>query len=149
MSVRYLSEVRMKKCSKCDNEKPLSAFYKRKQMKDGYQSSCKECSNASTKGSRAKKPQQYREVARNLTRQYAADFQKWKEQQKCLVCEEDNSCCLDLHHLDPSQKDMAVSTAVTRWSWNKLQTEIDKCVVVCRNCHAKIHNGDITLGLLV
>lgn len=33
----------MKKCSKCEIEKELSEFYKKKSSKDGYRSECKEC----------------------------------------------------------------------------------------------------------
>lgn len=132
-------------CSKCGLEKELTEFYKAKQMKDGYQSSCKLCNNAFTKRARAAKPDKYRNRRRELRSEYRAKFDDWKHQQKCLLCEEDESSCLDLHHLDPSEKEIAISTAATIWTWSTLLTELKKCVVLCRNCHAKTHAGLITL----
>lgn len=46
----------MKRCKKCDETKPLSEFYKHKDMKDGYRSSCAVCwvNDPSAKASKAK-----------------------------------------------------------------------------------------------
>ena len=57
-----------------------------------------------------------------------------------------DTCVMDLHHLDPSVKDSQVSKLMKSSSYNKLQEEIDKCVVLCANCHRMLHAGIITLG---
>lgn len=136
-----VSPPNMKICSRCNIEKELTEFHKRKTAKDGLMSCCKACAHKGTMASRRKKPDHYRKVSKELGDSYLEKFQEWKVQQKCCKCGEAETCCLDLHHLDPTQKDVAVATVTRSWTWNKLQTEIQKCIVVCRNCHAKIHAG--------
>ena len=59
---------------------------------------------------------------------------------KCNRCGFDNPIALVFHHIDPSQKDLNVSVAISRgWSKEKILTEIEKCEVVCANCHAIEH----------
>lgn len=43
---------------------------------------------------------------------------------------------LDFHHRDPAQKDPTWSRG---WSLDKLKKELDKCDIVCANCHREIH----------
>jgi hypothetical protein len=43
------------------------------------------------------------------------------------------------HHRDPEGKDFGISRAATLMSWEKIKDELDKCVLLCSNCHAEIH----------
>jgi len=47
---------------------------------------------------------------------------------------------LQFHHVNPEHKDFSFSRAGSK-SWERLQVELDKCVLVCANCHAEIHSG--------
>ena len=49
------SDVKMKKCSKCGRELPLSEFYHNRSTKDGYSDRCKECHNVEVRSSKAKR----------------------------------------------------------------------------------------------
>jgi DNA-binding CsgD family transcriptional regulator len=64
---------------------------------------------------------------------------------KCIACGY-NKCirALNFHHLDPNEKDFGISSGNTR-SWEKTKIELDKCILVCSNCHAEIHEGLITI----
>jgi hypothetical protein len=42
--------------------------------------------------------------------------------------------------LNPEEKEFNISTS-KRNSWGKIQSELDKCVLVCLNCHSGIHSG--------
>lgn len=137
----------MKCCSRCKISKPLTDYYKSSKMKDGLQTSCKEGMAESYQRSRKAKLQHYRDVQDLRVQQNVDRFREWKAKQKCACCPESDPCCLDLHHLDPAEKEAAVSDVMRFWSWERLTEEIDKCIVVCRNCHAKIHAGKIVLDV--
>lgn len=63
---------------------------------------------------------------------------------KCKNCGY-NKCpeALTFHHLDPSQKDFTISGK--SWSFERLQKEVDKCILVCANCHIEVHAGVIKI----
>jgi hypothetical protein len=59
---------------------------------------------------------------------------------KCNICGY-NRCAsaFDFHHLDPQEKDFTISAHMT--SWDRIKKEIDKCVLLCANCHREVHDG--------
>jgi hypothetical protein len=68
-------------------------------------------------------------------------FAEYKATLTCVVCGENHIACLDFHHRNPSEKDVAVSVAVGQrgWSRKRILAEIAKCDVLCANCHRKLH----------
>jgi len=69
-------------------------------------------------------------------------FREFKTDLKCK-CGEDHIGCLEFHHTDPSQKDMTVAQAVHNgWGKERILAEVEKCEVLCANCHRKLHWGD-------
>lgn len=66
---------------------------------------------------------------------------------KCERCPYDRCVsALTFHHLDPSQKDFTISHSTRRWE--VIQVELDKCIMLCRNCHAEEHDRLYQQGLL-
>lgn len=59
---------------------------------------------------------------------------------KCNICSY-NRCAnaFDFHHIDPLEKDFTISSHMT--SWERIKKEIDKCVLICSNCHREVHDG--------
>lgn len=62
---------------------------------------------------------------------------------KCEICGY-NKCidALEFHHLNPKEKDFGIGEKGYTRSWIKIQEELDKCIMVCANCHREIHNKD-------
>lgn len=122
--------MQTKKCKTCQLNKPVVEFHSTgfNTLKDGtrtknYKPSCKECANVEWK--------------RRFEDKMEAAGIIWK----CTVCGYDKCRnALELHHLDPSQKDFAISSAWTL-SVERMKKEIAKCVVLCANCHREVHAG--------
>ena len=59
---------------------------------------------------------------------------------KCHRCGY-NKClgALTAHHVDPSKKSFAISGAHSR-GWESVKKELDKCVLLCANCHNEEHH---------
>lgn len=96
-----------------------------------------------------------------------ADFKSYGRQKRCSKCmservmarrtrikemavEYKGGCCeicgyrkclaaLDFHHLEPEHKDFSISKYGHCRSWQRVKEEVDKCVLVCSNCHREIH----------
>ena len=73
--------------------------------------------------------------SRNNQRKQAKDFIISKKT-KCARCPESFPRCLEFHHMDG--KEFSVSRGPTRgMSPERIQREIDKCILLCANCHRK------------
>ena len=59
---------------------------------------------------------------------------------ECCKCGYKKSIkALEFHHLDPSKKEFTISTFKSK-DMVKLEKELDKCILVCANCHREIHD---------
>ena len=48
---------------------------------------------------------------------------------------------LEFHHINPNEKDFGISQDGLNKSWDKIKKELDKCILVCANCHREIHES--------
>ena len=62
---------------------------------------------------------------------------------KCEKCGYDRCMrALVFHHLDPSQKDFPISGNQALREWDLILKELDKCVLLCSNCHMEVHDEE-------
>lgn len=65
---------------------------------------------------------------------------------KCNLCKYKKCVsALDFHHKDPRKKDFGISAKGNCHSWKRIKEELDKCILVCKNCHQEIHEGVSTI----
>ena len=96
-------------------------------------------------------------LARVDTRKYSSRrlylidaVRKRRKRIRQMAIEYKGSCCekcgynrcieaLEFHHRDSSGKDFSISERGYTRSWIKVKEELDKCILLCANCHREIH----------
>lgn len=128
-------------CKKCGEEKPLHDFPKHKQSKDGHRVVCKVCSYAKQKEWLAANKQRTRDNANAKNRRRKLEV-IGHFGDKCNDCGQSfPPCVYDFHHLDPTKKDVDPSYAMTRRP-TQMWRELEKCVMLCSNCHRIRHHSE-------
>lgn len=110
----------MKTCTKCKEIKPLEDFYRKGTR---LHSNCKKCFN-----------------------RYCAD--RWKKIKTKAIEYKGNKCSscgydrcpdvLEFHHRDPEEKEFEWEKLRKR-NWDSITKELDKCDMLCANCHREKH----------
>ncbi len=69
---------------------------------------------------------------------------------KCILCGYNRcSSALDFHHIHAKSKEFGVSLDGLTRSWERIKNELDKCILVCANCHREIHAGILQLSEVI
>lgn len=69
---------------------------------------------------------------------------------KCRICNYSKyPGTLDFHHVDPKSKEFGISSYGHSRSWERVRKELDKCILVCANCHREISAGVIDQASLL
>lgn len=139
----------MKKCCACKETLELTEFNKNKGKSDGLNTICRECSKERSKRYYSENTETHKQViyARNKATKslLRLEIAEYKATRGCQYCPENDPCCLDFHHLDSDTKEGNVATMMASAQVKKVREEIKKCVVVCANCHRKLHAGKLTI----
>lgn len=129
-----------KVCKNCNVKKPIerySIYDKNKQLRRNV---CRDCRYSTVAYSLRKEAIKERQI--KLKRKAIELFGD-----KCYLCEEQfPDYCYDFHHIDESTKEMNPSYALYKYDFEKALKELEKCILVCSNCHRKIHFGEYTMN---
>jgi hypothetical protein len=113
----------MKTCSKCNTEKNKSEFYTKGTKLQTY---CKTCFNAYC-------------IERWIQRKKDAIIYLGS---KCNHCNNEyHYAAMQFHHTNPSQKDFDWGKLRLR-SQSSINEELDKCILLCANCHSILHSNE-------
>jgi transposase-like protein len=65
---------------------------------------------------------------------------------RCCICGYDRSMrALHFHHIEPSQKRLAINAKGVALALDTLRAEARKCILLCSNCHAEVEDGITTV----
>jgi len=122
-------------CPSCERVLSLNSFHKQAAY-------CKEC--------RAKHGKKYYESIRDRRKQMVDKHKREATAMfggrcgRCGYNEFDSA--LEFHHVDPKGKERTIATLISSRLFSptlpEVQAELDKCTLLCRNCHAGLHAGD-------
>lgn len=131
-----------KKCARCNENKPLSSFYKNKHTKNGYSVYCKECNKIICQ---IYHNTNKKEVAKRVKNKHMEIKQQLVDYKggKCSFCGY-NKCLASLtfHHCKGKKKFNLSADSFCKYTLDELKKEADKCILVCFNCHMEIHFGN-------
>lgn len=118
----------MYKCRVCEKNLSSENFYVASNKKN-TDKICKSCKHDRM------------QTHRKAIKQWAVEYKGGK----CMVCGYHKyNGSLDFHHLDPREKDTKFSIGKS-FNKEKLIKELDKCVLLCKNCHAEVHGNVLKL----
>lgn len=141
-------------CGNCNNYKLLNKdnFYASKGRLTEFDNICRDCRNDYHKTQRRK---DYDSKSRRQRRKTQSDKEKQKHQKAkvdcikykggvCNTChiqyDGTNGMIFDFHHIDASTKSFEILKRGKK-TLEAQQDELDKCVLLCANCHRRQHSG--------
>ena len=134
----------MKKiCVRCKEEKELDCFRNSKAHEGGKFHTCKDCMNGYYKTKYANNKQIFLDRNHERRNKWRDIFFDLKSKSKCCECGETHMATLDFHHKDQETKDFTLGRIWSKYpneaNIQLLKEEISKCIVLCSNCHRKLH----------
>ena len=137
----------MKICAKCQNEFPIYHKIGTKYHNLCHRKFCLTCSPFKAHNTRDITKE--REVKKKKTSYESVKLFRHRKKEKavtylggkCRICGYSKSIfAMDFHHLDPEQKDFSICSK-SSWGFERLKEELDKCALLCANCHREVHAG--------
>ena len=100
------------------------------------------CANCHRKLHKNKNDPKYKQNSDTPSQQRKREITRWFYKYKttlvCEQCDESESCCIDFHH--KRDKEMVVGECAGHgWSKKRILNEIEKCEILCANCHREKH----------
>lgn len=134
----------IKTCSICGEAKNNDNFYYRNRTKSVLHSQCKDCytekRRESWKTYYHKHGSKYRQHAVQRNRELKASLRnkmlEYLDNKRCVECGINNPIVLEFDHIDPKTKSFSIASGISNTrSWESIMEEIDKCQILCANCH--------------
>ena len=129
----------LRRCGRCGELKPVDDFAWRRRGRGQRDSFCRPCRSAYGRAHYLANKQRYvdqaREQKRKVTRERTAYLIEFFRTHVCADCGEADPVVLEFDHL--RDKRFNIGSAVPYRNWDSILAEIEKCEVVCANCHRR------------
>ena len=134
-------QTEIRHCWGCSGWYPATTeyFHRNKAERSGLHSQCKICKNKANRIYAAK----HRVPSTRINRRAANNQYIWsvKELGCCVCCGEQRPEVLMFHHREPKEKSFGLSDS-RACEIEEIKVEINKCDLMCANCHLSLHYWD-------
>jgi hypothetical protein len=134
----YVSDVAVKRCSRCGQERPVEDFVWRRSQ-GTWGSHCRACRAEYGRVHYSSNREVYKKRAiaqkRRLLRERTEFLLEYFKANPCRDCGETDPVMLDFDHL--RDKRFNIGGQLAYYNWDRVLEEIAKCEVVCGNCHRR------------
>lgn len=124
-----------KRCSGCRRVLSLDEFNRNRRKSDGRQSYCRSCFAAWHQLNKASHNAQIHARNKRVAKELQTLLLDYLREHPCVDCGEDDVLVLEFDHL--RDKTHNVAYLIRCGSWERVVEEIEKCEVVCANCHRR------------
>ena len=129
-------------CRDCHRWLPIESFAYKHIALGTRQSRCRACQSVRSREHYQRHSASYLRRAKTNNKRVRIEnrhrLHEFLAAQRCLDCGTADFAVLEFDHRDPSVKVADVSTLVRKvCAWSRVQAEIDRCDVVCANCHRR------------
>jgi hypothetical protein len=135
-----VEQTKLRRCSRCGGLKPLEDFAWHRKAKRQRNHYCRPCQSIYGKAHYAANRERYLalEAKRKRTRaeKRMSYLLEYFESHPCVDCGESDPLVLEFDHVR-GQKEFDVGSELPDRNWESILEEIEKCEVVCSNCHRR------------
>lgn len=125
-----------KYCPRCEQTLPTTDFNKNKARKDGLASTCRACNSAYKKEHYANNSAKVYARVKDRRQEIRDQMWEYKASRACADCGLVDPIVMEFDHL--RDKERNVSEMIARgMGWESILLEIEKCELVCANCHRR------------
>lgn len=126
-------------CTKCKIVKSEDSFSFKDKKRGILSSNCKSCQKIIKDKHYIDNKQHYLNRNKKRKDEKKIWWNNIKKNLSCKNCGETHIAVLDFHHRDPKKKDFTISSCYKTHSEEKILLELEKCDVLCSNCHRILH----------
>ncbi len=136
----------MKVCTKCGESKSESEYFIRSKKTGHLHAQCKTCYKSHRTSYYTEHYKLYGETYRqraivrraNIKTTMRAKMLDYLKDKSCVICGENDIRTFEFDHLDPKTKSFSITRGINHGpTWEVVMSEINKCRILCANCHKK------------
>jgi hypothetical protein len=136
----------MRICTKCYQAKDESDYFVKDKKTGRLHTQCKNCYKLHRKTYYAEHYSKYGDLYRARAKirrvlvqeRLRSKMLEYLQNKSCSICGESDIRTFEFDHIDPTLKSFGIARAIGDGTkWEKIMAEIQKCRILCANCHKK------------